>query len=202
MLRPGKREAIMAAAVMEMEARGYQGASMDRIALRAKASKRTVYNHFPSKEALFREVVEAIWRQAQGEVQGRYDPDAPLRRQLLDLASGEAALMTSLGSVRLTKVILSECIRSPKLAARLHENLKCHEAGLAVWVRQAVEDGRLDVDDPEFAADQLISLLKGFLFWPSIIGVRETPGQEERERIIAAAVDMFLSRYAKETGSL
>jgi hypothetical protein len=60
-----------------------------------------------------------------------------------------------------------------------------------------IEDGRLDVDDPEFAGDRLISLLKGGLFWPAIIGIRETPGQEERERIIAAAVDMFPSRYER-----
>ncbi len=195
-LRPGKREAIMAAAVMEMEERGYLGASMDRIALAAKVSKRTVYNHFPGKEALFREVVEAVWRQAQGEVLRPYDPGAPLREQLLDLVSGEAALMVSLGAIRLTKVVLSECIRSPKLAARLHANAKCAEEGLAAWVRRAAEDGRLDVDDPGFATEQLLSLLKGFLFWPAIIGFRETPGEEERKRVIAAAVDMFLARYA------
>ena len=196
-LRPGKREAIMAAAVMEMEARGYQGASMDRIALAAKASKRTVYNYFPSKEALFREVVDAVWRQAHGQVQAAYDPAAPLREQLLALASGEAALMTSLGAVRLTRVLLSECIRSPRLAARLHESVRGHEVGLVDWLRRAAAHGRLTLEDPEFAAEQLVSLLKGFLFWPPIIGMREAPTKEKQKRIIAGAVDMFLSRYER-----
>lgn len=34
---------------------------MDRIAARAKVSKRTVYNHFPSKEELFAEMLQRLW---------------------------------------------------------------------------------------------------------------------------------------------
>lgn len=48
-----KRVAIIDAAIEEFLAAGYDATSMDRIAARANVSKRTVYNHFPSKEALF-----------------------------------------------------------------------------------------------------------------------------------------------------
>ncbi|MCF5632840.1 TetR family transcriptional regulator, partial [Pseudomonas syringae] len=45
-----KREAIVLAAIAEFGDRGFEITSMDRIAARAEVSKRTVYNHFPSKE--------------------------------------------------------------------------------------------------------------------------------------------------------
>ena len=48
-----KRETIISAAIQIFIEEGFDNASMDRIAERANASKRTVYNHFPSKEELF-----------------------------------------------------------------------------------------------------------------------------------------------------
>jgi TetR/AcrR family transcriptional regulator of autoinduction and epiphytic fitness len=55
-----KREAIVRAAVEEFRASGYEATSMDRIAEVAGVSKRTVYNHFPSKEALFSMILEEL----------------------------------------------------------------------------------------------------------------------------------------------
>ncbi|WP_390888393.1 TetR/AcrR family transcriptional regulator, partial [Leclercia adecarboxylata] len=45
-----KRAAILEAAVAEFRAFGFAGTSMDRIAATAEVSKRTVYNHFASKD--------------------------------------------------------------------------------------------------------------------------------------------------------
>ena len=45
-----KREAIIQAAIAEFRDNGFKVTSMDRIAARAEVSKRTVYNHFPSKD--------------------------------------------------------------------------------------------------------------------------------------------------------
>lgn len=55
-----KRDAIVRAAVEEFRASGYEATSMDRIAEAAGVSKRTVYNHFPSKEALFSMILEEL----------------------------------------------------------------------------------------------------------------------------------------------
>ena len=48
-----KRAAVIEAATEEFLTYGYFGTSMDRIAEAANVSKRTVYDHFPSKEDLF-----------------------------------------------------------------------------------------------------------------------------------------------------
>ena len=52
-----KRAAILDAAEAEFRQAGYEATSMDRIAASAGVSKRTVYNHFPSKEVLFAQIL-------------------------------------------------------------------------------------------------------------------------------------------------
>ena len=59
-----KRDSILEAAIRAFRDVGYECTSMDRIAELAGASKRTVYNHFPSKEALFQAVVARLFDDA------------------------------------------------------------------------------------------------------------------------------------------
>src|SRR3990167_5310940 len=58
-----KESAIIDAARKTFLARGYDGASMDVIALTAGVSKRTVYNRFRSKEELFAAAIEETCRE-------------------------------------------------------------------------------------------------------------------------------------------
>ncbi len=60
-----KHAAIIEAAVAEFDAQGFEATSMDCVAARAGVSKRTVYNHFASKEALFRQIRDALVRRAR-----------------------------------------------------------------------------------------------------------------------------------------
>ena len=58
-LTAGERRAtILAAAVRAFAAEGYDDTSMDRIAALAKVSKPVLYDHFPSKQALFLTVLQ------------------------------------------------------------------------------------------------------------------------------------------------
>ena len=51
--RPDKRRAIMRAANLVFGRDGYTRATVDAIAREAGVSKKTIYNHFDDKEALF-----------------------------------------------------------------------------------------------------------------------------------------------------
>jgi len=51
------RERILAAALREFSAKGFAGARVDRIALRARVNKRMLYHYFGNKESLFREIL-------------------------------------------------------------------------------------------------------------------------------------------------
>ncbi len=53
----GTRERLLTAAAGEFAARGFAGASVDRIALSARVNKAMIYYHFASKAALYQEIL-------------------------------------------------------------------------------------------------------------------------------------------------
>src|SRR5579859_7685368 len=64
-----KRRSILEAATELFLGQGFLGTSMDEVAARAAVSKRTVYNQFESKEALFVAIVEHMTNEASDRVQ-------------------------------------------------------------------------------------------------------------------------------------
>lgn len=52
-----RRELIVDAALAEFASRGYEGASLGRIAAAAGVARTVLYDHFPSKQALFSELL-------------------------------------------------------------------------------------------------------------------------------------------------
>jgi TetR/AcrR family transcriptional regulator of autoinduction and epiphytic fitness len=192
-----KRAAILDAAVAEFRADGYEATSMDRIAARAGVSKRTVYNHFPSKETLFTSILEAWMARGDREMEQPYRADLPLRAQLEDLVRRKLRLLHDPDFADLARVAIAAGVHSPELARQMVERLGAREAGLAVWVREAAADGRLDVRDPAFAAMQLECLVKGFAFWPQIAMGQPPLDDAAREAVSREAVEMFLARYGR-----
>ncbi len=103
----------MAAATAAFRDEGYESTSMDRIAERAGASKRTVYNHFGSKEALFQAVVARLFEQST-ELKGVvWDPERPLEHQLNDFVQAKTLLSEDTSARCLTRVVLGVYTKQP-----------------------------------------------------------------------------------------
>lgn len=196
-----KREAILAAALVEFEANGFRETSMDRVAASAGVSKRTVYNHFSSKQVLFEAIAGRLVEHVQQISDLPYDPAVPLEPQLRELAAQALALLTSPSFMTLARVTMVELIRSPDLARDTYELFRRRQTGLAQWLAAAAADGRLVVGDPVWAADELLGLIKSFAFWPQILGGQPAPDAAAREHILDSTVAMFLARY-REQGPL
>ncbi|WP_205962496.1 TetR/AcrR family transcriptional regulator [Paraburkholderia phosphatilytica] len=190
-----KRVAIVDAAIEEFLAAGYDATSMDRIAARANVSKRTVYNHFPSKEALFAAILHQLWDASQSGAAPAYRADQPLRAQLLDLLGRKLKLLNDESFLALARVAIAAGIHSPERARDMVAKLGEREEDLTVWIRAAAADGRLKTDDPFFAALQLQALVKAFAFWPQVTMGQPTLGEKERKRVAEEAADMFLARF-------
>jgi TetR/AcrR family transcriptional regulator, regulator of autoinduction and epiphytic fitness len=191
-----KRSAIIDAAIDEFRTAGYEATSMDRIAARAGASKRTVYNHFPSKEALFAAILHRLWDTVIGGEELAYRPDRPLRDQLLDLIVQKFRLLNDEAFVSLARVAIAAGIHSPERAHDMVTRMSEREEGLTVWIRAAAAAGRLKVKDPVFASHQLQGLIKGFAFWPQIT-LDQPPLDAAMQKLVAeSAVDMFLAYYS------
>lgn len=191
-----KREAIVQAAIAEFRAAGFDATSMDRIAAEAGVSKRTVYNHFPSKEALFAEILHQLWQRSAGQLDFTFRSDLPLGEQLAELLGQKMRMLHDESFISLARVAIAEAIHSPERAQAMVSRMGDREEGLTTWIRAAMAAGRLRKVDPVFAANQLHGLVKGFAFWPQIAMGQPALDEAMQERVVESAVEMFLGHYA------
>jgi TetR/AcrR family transcriptional regulator of autoinduction and epiphytic fitness len=171
-----KRQAILKAAAEQFRACGFEATSVDRIAAAAGVSKRTVYNHFPSKDELFAETLVQLF---QSEAEAL---DLPYRRAL-----GLRAQLTELLAHKLRTLAERDFIDLARIGER--------EEALTAWIRAAQADGRLKPGDPSFASTLLQGQIKTFAFWPQVTLGAAPLGADEQARLIEASVSMFLAYF-------
>ncbi|NUU35049.1 TetR/AcrR family transcriptional regulator [Pseudomonas sp. C2B4] len=190
-----KREAIIQAAIAEFRANGFEITSMDKIAATAGVSKRTVYNHFPSKEELFAEILNQLWIRVTAEQETSYCRELPLRDQLRQLLTAKLQMLSDDNLLDLARVAIAAAIHSPERAQSMVTRMGEREENLTVWIRAAQADGRLKAVAPDFAAQQVQGLLKSFAFWPQISMGQPRLSTEMQSTVVESALDMFLANY-------
>jgi TetR/AcrR family transcriptional regulator of autoinduction and epiphytic fitness len=190
-----KREAIIQAAIAEFRANGFDITSMDKIAATAGVSKRTVYNHFPSKEELFAEILNQLWARVTAEQEAAYRADLPLRDQLRLMLQAKLQMLADDNFLDLARVAIAATIHSPERAQNMVARMSEREEGLTVWIRAAQADGLLKPVAPDFAAQQVQGLLKSFAFWPQISMGQPGLSPEMQHTVVESALDMFLACY-------
>ena len=192
-----KREDIIEAAVHEFRANGFRATSMDRIAKTAQVSKRTVYNHFESKEALFQAIAQELCDNATHVSDFPYDPHTPVETQLRAIAKKQMNLLTSDDFLSTLRMITSESLASPDLTRENFESFQDSNIGVVKWVKKATRDGKLSVTDANMAGIQFLALIDAFALWPQLYGIKSVPNKKEQKKVIDSAVLMFMNTYVK-----
>ena len=192
-----KRDAIVQAAIGEFCEHGFNGTSMDRVAAAAEVSKRTVYNHFPSKEELFEAILMLMWERSQSLDEQPYDAQQPLREQLLALLGRKMVLLNDASFIDLSRVAMADMMHTPERARAIATKLSAKEEGLPRWLRAAQQDARLrPTMDVPYAAQQLQGMVKAFAFWPQLAMGQPPLSPPQQAQVLGDAVDMFLGFYA------
>lgn len=191
-----KNKQIIDAALAEFVAHGFHGARMDSIAERAQVSKRTVYKHFPGKDALFAHMITVVRAEFRGVVPEAFDPALPIEAQLRKIGQASGRLFTSRPFMKLVRLLVAEAARDRSLAAYFPED-DGDSGALAVFMADADRHGTLRVGNAELAARQFRDLLKGRAFWPAFIGQHRVTEAEMAE-IVEQAIALFLSHYAAQ----
>lgn len=193
-----KREAILRAAKTAFHKYGVAGTSMDKLAEMACVSKRTVYNHFASKEVIVMHLIRSLWHKSMVSIPVPYDGTGSLEAQLSRLLLTEIELITAEEYLELARVAFGHLFYEPERLRDEIEQLTAQETVLHRWLHAANNDGRLLVCDIEYAVKELSSLIKGHCFWPQLMKI-EAPLTDERKDCIAKrTARLFLSHYAKE----
>lgn len=192
-----KRQAIVDAAIAEFRANGFEATSMDKIAATAGVSKRTVYNHFASKDELFSQILQQLWDSSKALLAVPYRADQPLRAQLMALLGQKMALLEDAYFLDLARVAIAEAIHSPERARDMVARLSDKEEGVASWLRAAQADGQLQAaGDPVQASHWLQGQLKSFAFWPQVTMGQPPIDAATRQQVLALVVDSFLAYCA------
>jgi TetR/AcrR family transcriptional regulator, mexJK operon transcriptional repressor len=188
-----KRRVMLEAARALFVQEGYELASVDAIAARAGVSKRTVYDHFGDKEAVFAAVLEEVGEKLTATVQVALDREASatgdLQARLLDFA----------------RYFVSEAIPSSdyvhyrRLSVRRgswgRDRESAISVGLELFVRRVeewAEAGVVNTDKPRRAAQHFVALTFQLAF--EALERTETVSGEVDE-ILVDGVNVFVRAY-------
>jgi TetR/AcrR family transcriptional repressor of mexJK operon len=177
------RDRVLRAATSSFLARGY-ASSVDDIARRARVAKQTVYQHFASKDALFKAVAGDLAKRVLVKLEGD-DPRQSLLRFGLEYrkrALGAQGIATF-------RTLVPEVPRWRPLARDMYANT----AGEMVRRLAEFLEAKLGAPDPEFSAEMLLSMLAGHDRLKRLFAV-PPPAESETARV-ARIVDLFLKAH-------
>ena len=175
----GRREAILAAALEEFSARGFEATRLDDVAKRADVAKGTIYLYFHDKESLFQELIRATLTPLVGSIEAMGQADLPARvlaGRIVDLFVREIYETRRKDVIRL---MIAEGRRFPKLAEFYYREVLCHiVAAVRAILRRAAARGEVPealADFPQIvAAHGLVAIVWSGLFeWFEPLDVRK-----------------------------
>jgi len=199
------RAAVVEAARTLFLRKGYASTTMEEIAAAAGLTKRTLYNNYPDKDALFRQIVTEVMAVAEAFAQGLHGEFAAevtaknLRATLDDLARRLALGIMRPEVVALRRLLIGEAREFPAFGAKYFERapgqvLDALASGFERWGRR----GLLRVTSAagaRIAAAQFAYLVVGEpLDRAMLVG-----SVASREHVLECAregVETFLARYS------
>lgn len=187
-----KRKAILEGAVKVFTKNGFEASSMDTIAEVAGVSKRTVYNHFPSKEILFQAIVADFLKQRDEIKPIRYASALSLEEQLKEFARAELFLINDPVRRGLSKLFTSVFLMDIDFGKNTRSQFEPHKAFI-IWLNSANEDQKLSFHSPELAARVFYGMVEGCLTYPALF----TDGESLKhiEPLLNELISAFLARY-------
>lgn len=171
---------------------GYR-ASIDSIAARAGVARQTVYNHFPSKDDLFSEVANI----AANSILVSLDGDGhDIRARLIRFGTTFRQRLIGDEGLAFFRAIAAEAPRFPDLARAFFDKGAAQTIrGLAEFLARAMDEGTLRRDDPQYAAESLLSMLDCCDRARRLFGAPLLPAGAEQARV-ERIIDSFLRAFA------
>jgi TetR/AcrR family transcriptional regulator, mexJK operon transcriptional repressor len=184
-------EQILEAAEVLFLEQGYGATTIEQVAGKIGATKRTVYVRFNDKAGLFHAVVKRVLDARRPDLR-TIGTDRCVDDRLNDVALRVLSYVLDPDVVRLFRVVTAEAYRFPELN-RMIEEQAAHGVAWAVgqMLEEEVRLGRLVLDDTALATRLLLSLITGAPSKEAGRGVQPL-SQADRQRWVKGAVALFL----------
>lgn len=187
------REQILRAASELFLSEGYGSTSIEAVAARAGVSKRTFYDRFHDKAALFAAVVHLIIEQIRPPAGVPLLEGATLHHILRRLAGLLLRAALSRQAIALQRLVTAESARFPNLARAVYEAGWARDATalIANLLERELPEGRLTAAQRTFAAEQFLQMI---VTVPQrrTIGLSAPMSGSELDAWADAAVGLFL----------
>jgi TetR/AcrR family transcriptional regulator, mexJK operon transcriptional repressor len=194
--RGRKFDQVLAGARVVFLRDGFDGASVDDIARESGVSKATLYAYFPDKQLMFREMCAQECQRQTQEAEAEIDLAISVEAMLLLAGQRIAGFMVSEFGQNICRLIISESARFPELARDFYRNGPglVHDR-LAHHLHELAQQGALQIEDVDLAAEQFIQLCKAPILEKLMFRMDHQVNPADIERSVNGAVEMFMARY-------
>lgn len=199
---PEKERQILEGAAAAFARDGYEGTSMSIIAATAGVSKGTLYNYFAGKKELFAAFVQRECAQSLSVIFDDVDEDAPLAATLYQTGRRLVDMLTTESAILMFRMVVAEARKFPELAA-LFDAAGPQRAlvRMAALIGHHAARGRISIEDPTFAASQLLSLMQPRALMQRRMGLIDAVPEAEKDRTVREAVRLFLAGHGAASDS-
>jgi len=196
---PAKRAKILDGAKRCFLEVGFEAASMNDITAKAGVSKGTLYVYFEDKAALFTALIEREKSAVMSTARQILEADGTTAETLHRFGVYVTTRLTSDEVIRAQRMVLGVADRMPDIASRFFSG----DSFSAHLVLKDYLDARLgtdfDIDDTDLAARQFLELSMASIYKRRLFGNLLTPAPVAAiDRVVARAVDMFMSYYGRK----
>jgi TetR/AcrR family transcriptional regulator of autoinduction and epiphytic fitness len=194
---PLKRRQILDGAGRIFSTLGYDAASMSDVAHEARVSKAKLYVYLHDKEHLFTAICAEKRDRNISELIAVLDFDKPLQAVLTEFSSEMLMRISQPFVVAAHRIVIGVAERMPEVGREFFEaGPQRLVVALAKLLEHHAAAGRLRLPDAYLAAAQFLELAQTGIFRPRLYGAAtEPPSREEVEKVVDAAVSMFLKTY-------
>lgn len=175
---------------------GYAGTRIEPVAREANVSTATLYTYFTGKADLFEAVIDDAAVEFVQQMQFVKAASGSAREQLTLFAEAYGSFMADPFVRSIFRLVMAERPRFQEIAANFFEvGRKSFGTDLIEALKTMHRTGQLTVDNPSWAAGQLMGMMEHPVFFVPLVTGDAIRIRRSVAEIASDAVDTFLARY-------
>jgi AcrR family transcriptional regulator len=198
-LSASKRHAILAAACKSFVSQGFEKTTVEAVAKEADVSTRTLFKHFPSKQALFEASIAALGNAALPPLSAAdHAQRSPLtaRAQVAQMIGLYMNIVLDPNALALSRLLVAELPHHPQLAKHIDNGaIDVLQARFAAQLKALVKTKALRIPDVDRAAHDIICLVSGYVAYPAMFGLSSSDKAVPRDKLVAHMTSAFMNMY-------
>ncbi len=175
------KELIMEAAIKEISEKGYLGATMDGIAVKAGVAKGTLYYHFNNKEDLFNYIIKEGMNLVKNDIEEAVANEKNIIDKFEKLCYMQLKIIYD--NKDFFKVIMSQLWGIEIRQTELRDVVKDYISYIEKYVKEAMDEKVINVDDTHLIAYAVFGIMTSVTVF-ELLNDKEINSIEDAEKII------------------